>query len=304
MKFGIYKLDLPTISDTGFFRVDYTIEDKGDQECKLEFEIFDTAFNLSFFKIEVTPPSEGCFFVGYDTGGWYGIKFGFRMVVKCDGEIIHDRVYDYCPLAWLDSLRDKTCWLIGDSHCDSTFGQEPKIGDFNFTRIRTTSLSLNRFLNSDYLRFLRRWPIKREDIIVFHLGEIDFRYAIHRYVEKHDKETFDACSELLQRYLKFLIETRAQFPYTRIIVTSPVPPMRDGFLKDLISGTEENRKLCWSLFDYFFRVHEFEYLDWTESYRLNDSMVDTSKLMERDHHIENYAEALEELTHKIIGNGK
>mgnify|MGYP007006549419 CR=1 FL=1 len=88
----------------------------------------------------------------------------------------------------------------------------------------------------------------------------------------------------------------------KLIIMSPLPPIRDGFLTKNILGSEFERILCWDIFDKFWssKENEIEYLDWTKKYKLNDNIINTNLLMPSDHHIKDYYHCISELSYKLM----
>ena len=145
-------------------------------------------------------------------------RFGF--VLTCedeDGNIILNKKHLINKKAY--NLRPKTnenvLWIIGDSNAWASFGNDEfrysDIAGYKPVRISITSLSLNRFINGKYLDLMLGLPIKENDCIAFYLGEIDFRYTIHKYKEDKCKDLGSACLDLMSRYLESLMNIRKYF---------------------------------------------------------------------------------------------
>jgi predicted O-methyltransferase YrrM len=169
-----------------------------------------------------------------------------------------------------------------------------------------TSLTLNKFVNGDYMSFLDSLPIMENDIIVFYLGEIDFRYNLHLAVNKKQLSTEKLVSDLLLEYHKTILKIKEQYN-NHIVIMSPNPPMRDNHLSQFIEGSESSRILCWSMFDKFWKTNsngEITYLNWTKKYTLEDKLINVDLLHENNHHIKNYDYCIDELskTLKLISN--
>jgi len=312
MRFRITSLNIDEIIKTSFFRVDYLIESDKDEIINTIVSIYDPFFNIEHTpgSMDVSVSTNCIYWVGFDVDKTANdekpnFKFGFRLLIEdLDNNIVlHNQVY---RTTFEYNKEDKTVWIFGDSHVWESFGgyshNPAKISEFNCMRVSLTSLSLNRFVNGDYLSFINAHSIKPDDCIVFYLGEIDFRHAIHKYCEDKSKDLVQTCLDLMNDYYKAIKNVKRIYN-NRIIIMAPNPPMRDNYLDTgLALGTEKERVLCWNIFDNFWKSKDVEYLDWTNDYRSEDTLIDISKLMKRngaDFHILDYQYCINSLSKKL-----
>jgi len=283
---------------------------------RLVFKIYDPLFEIQYIPGEHTVDA----YPGID----YFVRFEidvkakeekpncmFGFILICEDELGNVLFREeHFNLIKAERLRprdnDKVLWIIGDSNVWASFGNDEfkyeDIGGYKPVRISVTSLSLNRFLKGKNTEFMLGLPIKDNDVISFYLGEIDFRYTIHKYVLSKNKNLIDSCNDLMDRYFSTLIKIKDYFPNNRIIVMSPNPPIPDGFHSDIemVKGSEQDRKECLNIFDKFWKSQNtFEYLNWTEKYKDNNGLINTNFLYDGNHHIKNHETIKAELDKKI-----
>lgn len=291
-----------------------------DKQERLTFKVYDPFFNIQYipgdyaidaiqgvnywvrFEIDLRANSEKP-----------NTKFGFILTCEDEeGSIILEKTHLINGKA--NHLRpdqeSNILWIIGDSNAWSSFGNDEfrydEIGGYRPVRISVTSLSLNRFINGNNLDLMLGLPIRENDCIAFYLGEIDFRYAIHKYVENKSKDLRSSCLDLMERYLVSLMNIRTYFRNNRIIVLSPNPPIPDNYHYDvsMVMGTESDRTLCFNIFNEFWSSQkEFEYLNWSQEYMDASGLMNIENLYEGNHHIKEHTKISKKLATKII-NGK
>jgi hypothetical protein len=320
MKLIITSLDLEKIAETSFFEVHFFLESDIVKNHNLKISIYDPFFNIQYIPGEhiINVSSDKTrYWVGFDVDKIANLekpnfKFGFRLVVEDteSNNTLYDEKHLFSPKKWIsdiDNIRDtkKIVWIIGDSHAWECFGgyeHNPKnIGDYVPIRTSITSLSLIKFIKGDYISFLNCLPIKKEDSLVFLLSSIDFQYSIHKYVLEKKQLLSNVCEKLMEDYFDVIKIIKKEYK-NKLIIMSPLPPIRDNFLTKNILGSEFERILCWNIFDKFWisKENEIEYLDWTKKYKLNDNMINTNLLMPFDHHIKDYYHCISELSYKLI----
>lgn len=288
-----------------------------DKQEKLTFKVYDPFFNIQYipgdhsmdaiqgisywtrFEIDLRANTEKP-----------NTRFGFILTCEDErGNIILEKNHLINKKA--DNLRpDKNgnvLWIIGDSNAWASFGNDDfkyqDIAGYNPVRISITSLSLNRFINGKNLDLMLGLPIRENDCIVFYLGEIDFRYTIHKYAENKGIDLSIACLDLMNRYLNTLMDIRAYFSNNRIIVISPNPPIPNDYHyeENMVRGSESDRIMCFNIFKEFWNSQkEFEYLDWTPGYTDERGLMNTEDLYEGNHHIKEHTKISKKLSNKII----
>ena len=320
MKLTITSLDLEKIAETAFFEAHFFCESDIVKNHNIKISIYDPFFNIRYIPgehIMNVYSDKTRYWVGFDVDKTANLekpnlKFGFRLVVEDteNSNTVYDKKHFFSPKKWIsniDNIRDnkKIVWIIGDSHAWECFGgyeHNPKnIGNYIPIRTSITALSLIKFIKGDYISFLNCLPIKKEDSLVFLLSSIDFQYSIHKHVSEKQKLLSNVCEELMEDYFDVIKIIKREYG-NKLIIMSPLPPIRDGFLTKDISGSEFERILCWDIFDNFWssKENEIEYLDWTKKYKLNDNMINTDLLMPFDHHIKDYYHCISELSYKLI----
>lgn len=312
MKFRITSLNIDEIIKTSFFRVDYVIESDKNEVINTRVSIYDPFFNIEHTpgSMDVSVSTNSIYWVGFDVDKLANyekpnFKFGFRLLIEDldNNKILHNQIH---RTTFEYNKEGKIVWIFGDSHVWESFGgytHNPiKISGFESMRVSLTSLSLNRFVNGDYLSFINAHSVKPDDCMVFYLGEIDFRHALHKYCSDKSKDLVQTCLDLMNDYYK-AIKNIKRIYNNRIIIMAPNPPMRDNYLEDgLALGTEQERILCWNIFDNFWKNKDIEYLDWTNDYRSKDILIDIDKLMKRkgaDIHILDYQYCINSLSKKL-----
>jgi len=312
MKFRITSLNIDEIIKTSFFRVDYVIESDKNEVINTRVSIYDPFFNIEYTpgSMDVSVSTNSIYWVGFDVDKLANyekpnFKFGFRLLIEDldNNKILHNQIH---RTTFEYNKEGKTVWIFGDSHVWESFGgytHNPiKISGFESMRVSLTSLSLNRFVNGDYLSFINAHSVKPDDCMVYYLGEIDFRHSIHKYCSDKSKDLIQTCLDLMNDYYK-AIKNIKRIYNNRIIIMAPNPPMRDKYLAGgLALGTEQERILCWNIFDNFWKNKDIEYLDWTDDYRSEDTLIDIDKLMKRngaDFHILDHQYCISSLSKKL-----
>jgi predicted O-methyltransferase YrrM len=309
MKFNLIRLEEKQLIKESVCEIHYNVSNDVNVEHKLKITILDPFFNIEYI------PGSMVVDVFNDINYWVrfnvdeisnnekpNLKFGVRIQVEdlSTNHIIYDEVIKTHHKSF--EMRNHSlsnpeylerAWIIGDSNVWASFGDTnnkfERIGRHVPIRVSQTSLTLNRFVNGDFLGLLDSLPIQEKDVLVFYLGEIDFRYTIHKHCENKNITLKNACLELMDSYFNSILKIKEIYN-NRIVILSPNPPMRDGFLHEYVLGTEDDRKLCSKLFDTYWKnkIGFIEYLDWTKDYTLPDGLIDTSKLCDNNHHIRYY----------------
>jgi hypothetical protein len=290
-EFKLISLDSKKIVENSIVRVEYMIESDHDESYLLNIEASDIFFNLkrecdNQIRSNIIYFTEFNFFNDVP-----GISDGFNIIIKNKNtsEILFSTKY---------IKPNKTIWIFGDSHAlhikNEKIDEICENNGYKINCIGAHSLSLNRFVNGDFINYLRKYDIKKQDYILLYLGEIDFRFTIHKHCQNKNLNLYHECYGLMMDYLTTINKITEEYS-NEIIVLSPNPPMRDLSLEELILGNENDRKLCWDIFDRFWKKSEIKYFDWTDEYKLSDGMINPDLLIENDHHINNYKMFIEKL---------
>ncbi len=315
MSIRINYVDYDKLKNSSTVEFGFCLE--SDSPSRLTFKIYDPLFNIQYIpgehSREVSPGID--YWVRFEidirsNNEKPNCIFGFILVCENEsGEVIFREEYTNKNKA--DRLRpltlsDKVLWIIGDSNVWASFGNDEfkyeNIGDYSPVRISVTSLSLNRFITGKNLEFVECLPIRDNDAIVFYLGEIDFRYTLHKYVSRKGLSIYDACTDLMERYLNTLRKIKKNLNGNRMIVISPNSPIPDNFHEDpnMVLGNESERLECFNIFDQFWNNQkDFEYINWTEKYSDGRGLIKTENLYEGSHHIKNHVDIKDSIQNKL-----
>ena len=290
-KFKLISLDYKKIVESSIVRIEYMIESHKDETYILNIEASDIFFNLkrecdNEVRTNIIYFTEFNFFNDVP-----GISDGFNILIK-------DKNTDETLFNEKYVKPNKTIWIFGDSHTlhmkNDKINELCKNNGYNLNCVGAHSLSLNRFVNGDFIGFLKKYDIKKTDCVLFYLGEIDFRFTIHKHCQNKNLNIYHECYGLMVDYLNVINKIKEEYS-NEIMIISPNPPMRDLYLSELVLGNEIDRKLCWEIFDRFWKKSGIRYFDWTNDYKLTDGMINTALLIENDHHINDYTTFIEKL---------
>lgn len=206
------------------------------------------------------------------------------------------------------SKSEKNFWVIGDSNTGYLFKDINTDNSYQngyvINHVTHLLLSLNRFLKSDYLSYMKSLPIRDNDIISFFLGEIDLRVSILRNANLKGENPKDVLDKILESYIECLYKIKEQYPNCEIIVLRTNPPIKDEVINDskLIFGTEKERFYLYSHFDNFFRHQtDFKYWDCLSDYSDELGYLKNEFLVsDTNQHLNNGSLFLEQLKSKII----
>jgi len=202
---------------------------------------------------------------------------------------------------------DKNFWIIGDSNVGFLFkdleDKDLYQSGYVINGVSHLLLSLNRFLKSDYLSFLKTLPIRDGDVISFFLGEIDLRVSILRNSDLKSTNPRIVLDQILENYMNALHTIKEKYPNCEIIVLRTNPPIKDGVIGDqvLIYGRETERMYLYLHFDNFFRnQNDFKYWDCHSVYAEENGFVKREYLTSStNQHIKDGVPFLEDLKKRI-----
>jgi hypothetical protein len=285
MKFNLVGLDCQKIVETSILKIEYNVDLNNDDNCELKIIASDNYFNLKRESFNVVSKNIGYFTIFDFTNDVPGIFNGFNIKVidNKSGIILFEYKYE---------TPKQNIWIFGDSHSLHIKHDEVKNiienNNYNLNCVGAHSLSLNRFINGDFIGYLNNYNIKETDYVFLYFGEIDFRYTIHKHCKEKNKNIYIECYHLMLGYLITVLKIKERYS-NKVIVLSPNPPIGDDYLNDLVLGTEDDRKLCWDIFNMFWSKNSENYLNWTDNYKLNNGLINCELLKENDHHINNYS---------------
>jgi len=320
---SISDINIDTAINDAYLNLHFTVSGLDDIYHKVFVKISDPYFDIPYSpeKVEVDCIDGPNYFVGFTIGHHFGkhdrlgFKGGVHLRFYVEGILVFDRVFflhkNYIPLRNLSyqyPMNYKRLWIVGDSNVWGTFGSDEytpePIHDYLPIRYSHPSLSLHRFLNKDNKSFIDLLPIEDGDIIAFYLGEIDTRYGLPK--TSHDKNISlnHLVNNLLFKYKDFLTDFINTHPNNKVIVMSPNPPIKNGLIdeekeRQLIKGTNNERKYCVDSFDEFFSNENFLYFNWKKDYTDNFGFVNQNFLYENDFHIKEYNHILKSFNEYI-----
>jgi hypothetical protein len=285
--FKITNINLNEIFKDEVFLFNFIFESEKKTELNINVYVYDF-FSLLINNDSLTINSNINYFKSFNSTSASTWSYGFTLVITNTntGEILFTKKYE-------PPVKKKTAWLIGDSHAVIIPKNELiKIKKYDVKKIGFMSLSLNRFINNDYIKLLNNLNVSTNDCLIFYLGEIDIRFTIHKHCKNKNLNLKKSFNELMNRYLNCILEIKKYYN-ARIIIMSPNPPLEFFHDKNFILGTKDERLLCQNLFQTFWenKIDFVEYLDWTEDYKSQDGFIEQNFLLENDHHV-NYFEPL------------
>lgn len=306
MGFIINKIIVKTLEkDTKEIKVEFFYDGpKRSVIVRLYENFFDVGYRVIGGNIEV---DKGALFWVSDkvTNG-----LTFRMVnnirvefIDSDNdEIIESHVYpigndNYLLRSQRGMVSKKNIWVIGDSNIWNYFSKfEYGKVDFNINDkivvpIDIPELSINRFVNRDASRFLKSLPLVNGDEIIFILGEIDCRVGFYRNAELKGRRIFEQIINVIERYVKKILDLKKEFSHVDIKISLPNPAFRDGLLinDELLSKTNQyDRLYIRRLFeDYLIsecQKNNIECLNLTEGFEDEDGFMNVNYLVNNDTH--------------------
>lgn len=133
----------------------------------------------------------------------------------------------------------KNTWIIGDSHTNHFFSYDINYDIKNFETNSTIInpaafplLSINRFVNIDYLKILNNLPIFDGDDICLFIGEIDTRVGILRNSDLKNISYVEQIYNLTKRFVDVIKVIKNKYPNCNIYYILPNPPVKDGWLSE------------------------------------------------------------------------
>jgi len=320
---NINNIDVETAINDAILKINFTTLGLNDQQQTISVKISDPYFDIPYSPeiINVNCIDGPNYFVNFTIGSHFGkhnrlgFKGGVHLRYYIEDYLVFEKKFffykNYLPLRNISQqypMNYKRLWIIGDSNVWGTFGNDEytpePIHDYLPIRYSHPSLSLHRFLNKDNKSFIDLLPIEDGDIIAFYLGEIDTRYGLPKSSQEKNTSISHLTNKLLFKYKEFLQTFISKHPNNKVIVMSPNPPIKNGLIdeekeRQLIKGTNNERKYCVDSFDEFFSNENFLYFNWKKDYTDNFGFVNQNFLYENDFHIKEYNHILKSFNEYI-----
>jgi len=153
---------------------------------------------------------------------------------------------------------------------------------------------MNRFVNSDYIKYIKNFPIFDGDNICFYLGEIDTRIGIIRNSKIKDITYIEHMSKLIKRFIDSILLIKKEFSKCNFYYLMPNPPIQDGWINGdklnqyLGISNEKNRFVVRYSFEEIIKYElnkiNVEVIDLSGNYTKQNMFVDEKHLIENNHH--------------------
>lgn len=259
----IIKIKVESEINTKHFRIDFNY--KGEQEKKVSVKIYETFFNLGYRVIggEINLV-KGINYWAADTfnnGLIYRLNNDIKICfhdIDDDNNILYEEIINIGNQNIEQRSRGgdmsrKNIWFIGDSNLYHYFSKynfnsdEFFFNDKVLMTIDIPELSINRFINSKYLEFIKTLPLFNKDIVILNLGEIDCRVSFYRNAKLKNRTLIDHINNVLERYVNTIKNIKQSIYNIELVICLPHPPLRDGWVKDhdinhlLNESTEKDR---------------------------------------------------------------
>jgi hypothetical protein len=294
--------------ETGQFeiRIDfkYTGSEVKNINVKVSNRIFTDIWHLVGGDIKVIPNHH--YWVATTVNKPFDVKWNMDTYIEFVDIFTKELIEEhYCPNFFVDtkkrSLGDdyskKNVWVFGDSHVDFFFTRNIKDKIFRtpnyiLNPMSHAALTVNRFTNRDYLKFLSSYPIMDGDTIIFMLGEVDCRVALKRNAQLKGISLEEHINSVIIKYKSVLHQIQSQYPKCKIKVTNSLPMVRDNWIttdtKRLLGDSNEvDRMNTKVLFDKALKIHlenSFQIIDITHNLTDSKGYSNPKLLLEDDMH--------------------
>lgn len=229
-------------------------------KVKLINPIFTEIYHIIGGNIEIIPNTG--WFVATTINKPFDIKFNNDCIIQfleaSSGNILQEYhiptfSVDYKRRSLGENFNKKNIWVFGDSHVDFFFCygiKHPILQTplYTFNPISNSSLTVNRFVKRDYIKFLSSLPIMEKDEIIFMLGEVDCRVSLLRNALLKSIPIENHVSNVISKYKKSLNHIQIQYPKCKIKVCNPLPSLPDNW----VQTDKEDLLGKWTLKD---RIH-------------------------------------------------
>ena len=200
-------------------------------------------------------------------------------------------------------------WMVGDSHVNYNTKAPLELlttENYDIVPISVQGLSLSRFLNSDWRRFLTTIPIWENDVISFEMGDVDLRISLFKKSNEKKSQYNDLLEDLVVRYFEFIKEFKKLYK-KRVIILLPNRTVKDNWDKEnRIMSTVDVRVKLWEDFNKHIRIlgkiNNIEIWDYKTMYKDIDGSIIDDILVEGDIHLKVHEPMLIDLKGKIKTN--
>jgi len=213
-----------------------------------------------------------------------------------------------------ESYAKPNFWLIGAS-MTGYMVRDLKPGLFTtskyvITPVSHLALSLNRFLKSDYKKYLQSLPIRPNDTLGFFIGGVDLNVAIVRNAKLKGITPQHLLNKILFKYVTAIKDIQATYPKCKIVIiptTGVIPEKHNLSNKSVIAGSQElRRELCDQYINFFeqeVKSGTVQYFwDCMKVYLDDNGYCKEEFLIENDHHVDDGTLFIEELKKQIDEN--
>jgi DNA-binding transcriptional regulator/RsmH inhibitor MraZ len=247
-------------------------------------------------------------------GQYWGMFCGVDLEIK-----VNDKCLFKISLPWTitnnflrkgiefnSTINKKKFWLIGDSHANYNTKAPLELlttKKYDIVPVSIQALSLSRFLNSDWRRFLNTIPIWENDVISFELGDVDLRMSLFKKSKENNTPINKLMEDLINRYFKFIGEFKTLYK-NKIILLIPNRTAKDGWdVENRILSTTDIRVKLWEDFNERIRIlgklNNIEIWDYKTMYKDVDGSIINDILIEGDLHLKVKEPMLIDLKQKI-----
>jgi hypothetical protein len=284
----------------------------GNIERKIEVQIYENAFNVRWYKLG------GIITVNNNVNYWVEDNRLEKFEAFYNNDVIVNFI-DYETKKILDIKKLPTSkvniskrslggdfsknntWVIGDSHINHflSHGIDYDIKNFETknTIINPLSfplLSINRFVNSDYLKIFKNLPIFDGDNICLFFGEIDTRIGIIRNSGLKKITYTEHIINLVNRFIEVIKIIKKEYKNCNFYYILPNPPLKDGWIngdkiKEFLDNSNEITRFNVRYTFEDIIINEMNKIDVNiiniyKNYITSDMFVDESFLIENNHH--------------------
>jgi len=310
--FEVVTYDILTEGDTDIIKI--WVKNLTDEEITVDIHFSDSVFQVynRFTHIKFLPQTTHWFFwelvqkwpSDEDRGMQMGLLCGGILKFFLDKKIVFESPINYIRtnlklrngLNSSSTFNKNKFWIIGDSHVGYSTNVSTDLlqtKKYDIIPAGLIALSLSRFLNSDWKKWLLTIPIFKDDIVSFELGEIDLRMSLFQKSIKYNKDVKELLSDLIDRYCAFIIDFRKTYP-NKLVILPPNRPIKDDGLGankkyfGLDLSNINQRVELWEIFNTsisnFCNLHNILYWDYKSIYKDDDGSLKNDVLIVNDIH--------------------
>lgn len=304
-------------------KIKYWIRNNTDKEMDTVLNFVQLPFRTytRLFPLKLGP--NGCYWVSTtlreimpdeNAGQYWGMFCGVDLEIK-----VNDVCLYKISLPWTitnnflrkgidfnSTIHKPKFWMIGDSHVNYNTKAPLELlttKNYDIVPISVQGLSLSRFLNSDWRRFLTTIPIWENDVVSFEMGDVDLRISLFKKSDENKSSYNDLFEDLVIRYFEFIKEFKKLYK-NRVIILLPNRTVKDNWDKEnrTLSTTDIRVKL-WDDFTERIRTlgknNNVEIWDYKTMYTDVDGSIIDTVLIKEDIHLKVHEPMLIDLKGKI-----